>query len=225
MKKILSILINFLLPRVTRLDISGWEHIPKEGSFVVASNHQGLLDALIGYYTLGNLDVFTVVGEKWGQKGFFRFLGRHLDFLFIDRFNPDLKALRQILERMRAGRILVIAPEGTRSRTGGLIEGKPGVSYLAAKLGYPILPIAINGTADRAFLNHLKRLKRLPVTVRAGPTFRLGSLPNDNRDEVLQQYTDEIMCRIAVMLPEEARGVYREHPRLKELLAEQGKPA
>lgn len=225
MKKILSALIKFLLPRVARLDIQGWENIPKTGSFVVASNHQGLMDALIGYYTLGNLDVFTVVGEKWGQKGFFRFLGRHLDFLFIDRFNPDLKALREILERMRNGRILVIAPEGTRSRTGGLLEGKPGASYLAAKLGYPILPIAINGTSDKALLAHLKRLKRLPVTVKAGPVFTLGPLPTEGREAILQQYTDEIMCRIAIMLPEEARGVYRDHPRLKELLARESKAA
>jgi 1-acyl-sn-glycerol-3-phosphate acyltransferase len=223
MKKILQALIKFLLPRITRLDIRGWENIPKTGSFVVASNHQGLLDAIIGYYTLGNLDVFTVVGEKWGQKGFFRFLGKHLDFLFIDRFNPDLKALREILERMRAGRILVIAPEGTRSRTGQLLEGKPGASYLAAKLGYPILPIAINGTSDEALLAHLKRLKRLPVTVRAGQVFKLGPIPAEEREAVLQRYTDEIMCRIAIMLPEEVRGVYANHPRLKELMAEQEK--
>jgi 1-acyl-sn-glycerol-3-phosphate acyltransferase len=217
MKRILRALIKFIMPRLTRMDISGWENLPKEGSFVVASNHQGLMDAIIGYYTLGNLDVFTVVGEKWGEKGFFRFLGRHLDFLFIDRFNPDLKALREILVRMKAGRILIIAPEGTRSRTGGLIEGKPGVSYLAAKLGYPILPIAINGTSDEALLDHIKHFKRLPVTVQAGPVFRLPPLSNGAREETLQQYTDEIMSRIAIMLPEQVRGVYREHPRLKEL--------
>ncbi len=218
MKKILRALINFLLPRLTRLYIRGWENIPREGSFVVAANHQGLMDALIGYHTLGGLDVFTVVGEKWGQKGFFRFLGRHLDFLFIDRFNPDLKAMREILNRMKAGRILIIAPEGTRSRTGGLIEGKLGASYLAAKLGYPILPIAINGTADEAFIDHLKHFKRLPVTVRAGAVFHLPHLSGGNREALLQECTDEIMCRIAVMLPEEVRGIYREHPRLKELL-------
>lgn len=220
MKKTLRALIKFLLPRIARMDITGWDNIPKEGSFVVASNHQGLMDAIIGYYTLGDLDVFTMVGEKWGEKGFFRFLGEHLDFIFIDRFNPDLKALREILGRMRAGRILIIAPEGTRSRTGALIEGKLGVSYLAAKLGYPILPIAINGTADEALLDHIKHFKRLPVTVQAGPTFTLPPVPNGTREEALQQYTDEIMCRIAVMLPEEVRGVYRDHPRLKELLQE-----
>jgi 1-acyl-sn-glycerol-3-phosphate acyltransferase len=122
---------------------------------------------------------------------------------------------------MRAGQVLVIAPEGTRSRTGGLIEGKPGVSYLAAKLGYPIVPTAVTGTPDRVILDHLRRFKRAPVSLTGGPSFRLPPLPVNGREEILKEYTDEIMCRIAVLLPENLRGVYAGHPRLKELLSSQ----
>ena len=64
----------------------------------------------------------------------------------------------------------------------------------------------------------------LPITLTAGPAFTLPPLPRENRDEVLKQYTDEIMCRIAALLPEQYRGVYADHPRLKELLQQQNMP-
>jgi len=113
---------------------------------------------------------------------------------------------------------LVIAPEGTRSRTGSLIEAKPGVSYLATKLNRPIVPVGITGTEDQALIVNLKKLRRGHITVTAGHPFMLPPLPRENRDEVLKQYTDEIMCHIAALLPEKYRGVYANHPRLKELL-------
>jgi 1-acyl-sn-glycerol-3-phosphate acyltransferase len=52
----------------------------------------------------------------------------------------------------------------------------------------------------------------------------LPPLPRGNRDEVLKKYTDEIMCHIAALLPERYRGVYADHPRLKELLEAQAEP-
>jgi 1-acyl-sn-glycerol-3-phosphate acyltransferase len=121
---------------------------------------------------------------------------------------------------MNAGKNLVIAPEGTRSRTGALIEGKPGVSYLATRLGQPIVPVAITGTEDKVIFGNLKRFKRSHVTLTAGPAFTLPPLPRKNRDQVLKEYTDEIMCRIAAMMPERYHGVYKDHPKLQELLSE-----
>jgi 1-acyl-sn-glycerol-3-phosphate acyltransferase len=125
---------------------------------------------------------------------------------------------------MKQGEVLVITPEGTRSKVGHLIEGKQGVSYLAAKLGYPILPAAITGSFDPLFFGQLKRLKRPHVTVTIGPMFNLPPLPSESqgREEALKRDTDEIMCRLAVILPEEFRGVYADHPRLKELLQDSG---
>jgi 1-acyl-sn-glycerol-3-phosphate acyltransferase len=120
---------------------------------------------------------------------------------------------------MEEGNLLAISPEGTRSRVGSLIEAKPGATYLATKLNRPIVPVAITGTEDKIILGNLKRLRRSHITVTAGPHFTLPPVPREGRDEMLKQYTDEIMCRIAVLLPEKYRGVYAEHPRLKELLA------
>jgi len=66
----------------------------------------------------------------------------------------------------------------------------------------------------------LKRLHRPHILISIGPAFSLLPLPKEaqDRDEALKTDTDEIMCRIAALLPQEQRGVYSDHPRLKELL-------
>ncbi|HJZ04391.1 MAG TPA: hypothetical protein VJ327_00830, partial [Patescibacteria group bacterium] len=100
-------------------------------------------------------------------------------------------------------------------------EGKPGVAYLAARSGFPVVPVAITGTEDKVILGNLKRLRKSTIILTGGEPFIIPPLPNKNRDEALQNYTDEIMCRIAALLAERYRGVYAEHPRLKEILAEE----
>lgn len=219
MRSLLRFLIRTLIGLVARVEVTGKEYIPTSGTFVIATNHIGILDIVMAYYALNRWDLFILVAEKWGKIGWIHWLGKQLNFIFIDRFNPDLPALREIMGRMKEGQVLVIAPEGTRSRTGALIEGKPGVSYLAAKAGYPILPVAITGTEDKVILGNLKRFRRSFITVTGGPSFRLPPLPSQARDAVLVQFTDEIMCRIGALLPERYRGVYSDHPRLKALLA------
>ena len=57
-------------------------------------------------------------------------------------------SLREVLQRLNQGGVLIIAPEGTRSKTGGLLPGKPGTTYLAAKTGVPVLPVGIVGSED-----------------------------------------------------------------------------
>jgi 1-acyl-sn-glycerol-3-phosphate acyltransferase len=218
MGKILRVLIRAVIGLIARVEVTGREHIPTSGTFIIATNHIGILDIIMAYYALNRWDLFILVAEKWGRIGWIRWLGKQLNFIFIDRFNPDLPALREIMGRMKQGQVLVIAPEGTRSRTGAMIEGKPGVSYLAAKAGYPIIPVAITGTEDKVILSNIKRLKRSFITVTGGPTFSLPPLPSKDRDLVLDQYTDEIMCHIAALLPESYRGVYSDHSRLKEIL-------
>lgn len=203
---------------IAHVEVRGYENLPKDGSFVIATNHLGIADVPIAFYALNRWDLFVVIGEKWREVGLFRWVGKHINFIFIDRFNPDIKGLRKIISLMEEDNILVIAPEGTRSRTGALIEARPGVSYLATKLGRPIVPVGIVGTEDKYLINNLKKLRRSHITVTAGKPFLLPPLPRENRDEALKRYTDEIMCHIAALLPEKYRGVYTDHPRLKELL-------
>jgi 1-acyl-sn-glycerol-3-phosphate acyltransferase len=221
MKYIIRFLIRLLFNIIARVDVTGYEYLPKDTSFVIATNHLGIVDVPIAYYALDRWDMFVLIADKWQNVPLFRWVGKYFNFIFIDRYNADIKALRKVISLMEENNILVIAPEGTRSRVGSLIEAKPGVSYLASKLDRPIVPVAIAGTEDKALFGNLKKLRRSHVTVTAGPAFTLPPLPRQNRDEALKQYTDEIMCHIAALLPEQYRGVYANHPRLKELLAEQ----
>lgn len=210
--------VRTLINLVANVEVTGYEYIPPEGNFVIATNHLGIVDAPMAFYALDRWDLFVLVAEKWEKIWLFRWLGKYFNFIFIDRFNPDIKTLRKVIKLMDDGNNLVIAPEGTRSRVGSMIEGRPGVSYLATRLGQPIIPVALIGTEDTLLFANLKRLKRTPMKIKAGPPFTLPPLPRENRDQVLQEYTDEIMCRIAVMMPERYWGVYKDHHRLKELL-------
>lgn len=208
-----------LIDLIAAVQIRDVENIPTSGAYVIATNHLGFLDVTLLFYAIDRWDVFIPVAEKWEKSAFLRWLGRYLNFVFIDRFNPDLKAMRTIIRLMESGHILVIAPEGTRSRVESMNEGKPGVSYLAAKLQRPILPVGLAGTEDRIVLDNLRHLRRTSIVVAAGKPFSLPSLPPKDRAGALKAYTDEIMCRIAALIPEKNRGVYSDHPRLKELLA------
>ena len=221
--KFTRFLIRILLRLLTHVEVHGMENLPKNinsANFVIASNHLGLVDAFLPFYILDHTNLVLLVGEKWEKMAIMRWLGRGLNFIFVDRFNPDIKAIRAVMTRMKKGEVLVITPEGTRSKVGHLIEGKAGVSYLAAKMEYPLLPVGISGTFDEIFFAQLKRLRRPHITVNIGPMFSLPPLPNESqgRDEALKADTDEIMCRIAALVPLENRGVYTDHPRLKEFL-------
>jgi 1-acyl-sn-glycerol-3-phosphate acyltransferase len=111
---------------------------------------------------------------------------------------------------------LGIAPEGTRSKTGALIAAKPGVAYLAAKAGVPALVMAVTGTEDAG--KTILRLRKPRFRVVFGEIFDLPPLDRRDRDAALQRNADEMMCRIAALLPEKYRGVYADHPRLAEIL-------
>ncbi len=222
MRRFLRWLIHTVLRLVSDVEAIGYENLPEKGGFVIAVNHLGFLDVPMAFYAMDSWNLFIPVADKWAENPIYRWWGKYLNLIFIDRFNPDLKAMREMIRRMDEGQTLVIAPEGTRARDEKMAQGKPGVAYLAAKMGWKIVPVAISGTEDRILLDNLRHFRRTHIKLLAGKPFTLPSFPKENREEVLQQYTDEIMCRIAVMLPEKNRGYYADHPRLKELLSESG---
>ena len=198
-------------------------NIPLEG-IIIVSNHLGRLDVAFVYHFLNRKDVTVLVAEKYKQSFIFRWVVKAMNAVWVDRFNADLVAMRECLNRLKQGHILVMAPEGTRSPTCALIEARPGASYLAAKAGTFIVPVAVTGTEDKGMQANFFRFRRSRVIIRVGEPFRLPQLSRENRDEALKQYTDEMMCRIAALLPPSYRGFYADHPRLKELLVEKTTP-
>jgi len=217
MQNFLRWLIRFVINLIAHVEIQGYENIPAQGGFVIATNHLGRLDVALLFYALEG-DFILPVAEKYEHHWLYGPIGNAMGAIWLDRFNADVGSVREILARMKAGGILVIAPEGTRSKTEAMAEGKPGVAYLAMKAGMPIVPIALAGTEDRGVIEQLKHFKKSEIKVAAGPAFILPPVKGRELEAALKQYTDEIMCRIGALLPEKYRGVYAEHPRLKELL-------
>jgi 1-acyl-sn-glycerol-3-phosphate acyltransferase len=218
LRTILRFLIRMLSVILMRIEVHGLNNLPPEGGYIVAANHLGRLDVPLVYHLLNRDDIIMLVAEKYRKIGIARSLVSALDAIWLDRFTSDFQALRQTLDRLKAGGVLVIAPEGTRSTTGGLLPGKQGASYLASKTGLPVVPVAVIGTEDERARAQLKRLKRPSVLVQVGKPFRLPPAKGSEREAVLERNTDEIMCRIAALLPATYRGVYADHPRLKELV-------
>lgn len=220
-KKFIEFLLNTFFRLVMRREIVGLENIPKNEPTILAGNHIGILDGIM-IPSIPILrkhpNLIVVVAEKYEQNKLFRWAINNLNFMFIDRFNPDVKTLRRVLSLLKNDGILVIAPEGTRSPNASLIEGKSGTAYLAAKTGATVIPFGITGTEDQIVKKRLKKIKRLNVSIKIGDPFQIPKLPTIDREEFLTKYTDEIMCHIAALLPESYRGIYSDHPRLIELL-------
>jgi 1-acyl-sn-glycerol-3-phosphate acyltransferase len=217
--RIFQFFIRLLMNLIARVEVIGFDKLPSTGGYIIAANHIGRLDAAIAYYIIDRPDVIMVVAEKYEKYAIFRWLVRLTNGMFIDRQNADIGAIRETLRRIQKGGVFTITPEGTRSKSGNLIEAKPGAIYLAWKSGVPVLPVALTGTEDAVVVDRLKHFKRLRIKVVAGDFFTLPTeVKGRDRDAVMQHYTDEVMCRIAALLPPERRGVYAEHPRLKELL-------
>ncbi len=125
--------------------------------------------------------------------------------IFVRRGEGDREARRQCLDVLHNGGILAIAPEGTRSRTGALQTAKAGIGYLAARSDAVIVPVAIWG------VEHLRdwlHLRKPTCYVSIGRPFRPELPAGKLSGQDLQQIADQVMVRIAELLPPDYRGVY-----------------
>lgn len=214
---LLLFLNRLLLGSLIRIEIIGMDKVPTSGAYIATGNHIGLIDALVVYYVLDRQDIIMMVAEKHRKYAFTRMLVKSVGAIFVERYQADFVAMRAVMKRLKKGGVLIMAPEGTRSKTRGLQPGRSGAAYLAAKTGVPVVPVSIVGTEDEKLVANLKRFQRAPVTIRVGEVYTLLPLPKEDRDSNIQNYNDEIMCRIAALLPVEYRGVYADHPRVEEL--------
>jgi 1-acyl-sn-glycerol-3-phosphate acyltransferase len=124
--------------------------------------------------------------------------------VFVRRGESDRGAIREALASLAAGQVLGMFPEGHRSR-GALLPAQPGIALLVQRSGAPVWPVAITGT------QFVGRRLRPRVTLRAGDPFDALAATRDERGPrpSHQDVADTIMRRIAGLLPEPYRGVYR----------------
>lgn len=195
-------------------EVKGLGNIPKR-NFILASNHQSHLDWIISghlctprrFTYLGQFDRYT------GSLGFGMSLGRSLlyfvaEVIPVNRKDKALKriAIEKAIEALKIGDILVIYPEGTRSRTGeGEIQkGKWGTAKIYLKSGVPILPMAIKGTFELFPPEGKLKIKKT-VKINIGKLLyfegerekakNLDSNSDEYKD-LLQKITDKIMEEI-----------------------------
>jgi 1-acyl-sn-glycerol-3-phosphate acyltransferase len=219
-RRIFRVIVRGILYAITRIRGENMQVLnDTTGPVIIACNHLGRMDALLTLGLVKRDDIIVVVAEKYAKSGVIRWFVRQLDLLFLQRYEADFGTLKEVLRRLQAGGILVIAPEGTRSTTEALLEGKPGVTFLAAKSGATIIPVGSTGTEDRAVAAAYRSWRRPTINIRVGTPFKIPPVPKEGRDEFFKKYTDEIMTQIAALLPKQYRGVYEDHPRVAELLA------
>jgi 1-acyl-sn-glycerol-3-phosphate acyltransferase len=211
-------IFNLLFALLTQREVHGLENLPAHGPYILATNHLSIFDPPLLYGLIGGPHLTGWAGEKWERHLIFGLILRLGQGVFIQRGQVDRQAIDAAVQVLQQGRVFGVAPEGTRSRTGALIRGKSGVAYLARLSKVPIVPMAITGTESLG--RQLLRLRRAHLVVRFGSLFLLEAPQGPDRAGALRQDADEVMCRIAALLPPAYRGVYADHPRLKELLAE-----
>lgn len=204
-RKFLDRLLRFLYSLLLKLDVTGQENVPCEGPLILIINHVDALDPFIvaGIFPrpvtpLAKIEVFSipVIG----------FLVKRYGAFPIRRGHIDTQAVRQALQLLQDEGALLIAPEGTRSPTSSLQQGKEGMALLAARTRASIIPVAVTGT-ERVD-DFWRRLRRAPVRIVIGQPFKLDPGTNQVRRAQLRAMTDEAMYRLADILPPSYRGVY-----------------
>lgn len=214
-------LISYLMRHLTRIEFKGVENIPASGGVLLATNHMSRMDIPSLFITPNRPDMTALVTTKYLKYPFIRWFIITANGIWLDRDTADFGAFRKAVEALKAGKALGIAPEGTRSVTASMLEGKPGTAMLAIRAGVPIVPVAIIGTEDA--VQKLLHFKRPYISVEYGPAIPAPVMDRGDRSGQLDKLTTEIMCRLALMMPEKYHGFYTNHPRLKELQAEQAK--
>lgn len=204
--RFLKIILTVIIRLLTKTEVRGTENIPQDIPFILAVNHLTILEPPVLFVVLPVKRVTVLVARKWEKHPLIGWLIRSVDGIFVNRDGIDRQALKAALNVLKSGGILGMAPEGTRSRTGGLIRAKAGIAYLATKANVLVLPIGISG--QKNFVLKFKRLRRLHLLVNIGKPICLSPVTSPNHGEQLQKYADEIMVAIARLNEPELRGVY-----------------
>lgn len=208
-------LIFLLLFIVGSMKVTGRKNIPASGPYIIVVNHMSKADPPLLFIAFPPMRLRFFAGEKWESHFLFGPIMKMVGAIYINRGEVDRGALREAMEALRDGSIFGLAPEGTRSRVGHLIEAKDGAAYLASRASVPLVPVGVVNT-DLVGEN-VKRLRRTKLEVRIGEPFELPDLGRRAKGNDLEAYTHLIMVRIADLLPERYHGYYADSPALAAL--------
>jgi 1-acyl-sn-glycerol-3-phosphate acyltransferase len=184
--------------------VVGEEHIPSSGGAVLASNHLSMCDSLFlpvmtrrRVTFLAKQEYFTGRGLKGRAKAAF-VRGTGLIPINRDDASAAASALAAGARAVKAGMLLAVYPEGTRSPDGRLYRGKTGVARMAMDTGVPVVPVAMIGTDRVQPIGQVfPRLAR--VQIRLGTPLQPPAAATDPavERERARVFTDQIMTAIA----------------------------
>lgn len=143
-------LLTGLLDRLYRWlldgEVTGREHLPKNGPYIVTANHLSLIDPILVSVAAGRLVRFLALDELFGQNRVLDASMRYFGAIPLSRERPPLGALLEARDTLEYGQILGIFPEGARAAHWGERPIKRGAAWLSLATGAPIVPCSVTGT-------------------------------------------------------------------------------
>ena len=184
--QLVRFLIKCFMYTFFRLKIYCKEHVPLEGTVIVAINHKSFWDAPLIASILPRKLAFMAKKELFDVP----VLGsifRWADAFPVSRDSGDIGAIKAALKALRAGKAMAMFPEGTRVRKGEPHNAKAGVALIAEKTGAPILPVAIRGGYH--IFSKIEVFIDEPIYIKPKETGKLSM-------EELQAISDKLMKQI-----------------------------
>lgn len=190
---------------IVHLEVEGLDNVPATGPAILMINHVAFLDPVILIACVRRRIVPMSKVENLQIPGV-NLLVRLWGAINVKRGEVDRAALRQAIEALKAGHLLLMAPEGTRSKSGELQEPHDGIAFVATRTGALVIPVGIVGTPDIA--RNWKRFKRTRVHVTLGRPFYFETTGERVGREELSLMTHEAMYQLAAVLPPQQRGQF-----------------
>ncbi|OGO21040.1 MAG: hypothetical protein A2Z14_12795 [Chloroflexi bacterium RBG_16_48_8] len=205
-QRVVILFFKVLTRIICRIHDEPLAEVPHHGPLILVTNHTNILEVPLVYAALQPRPIGGFSAAKRWKVWWSRWLLNIAGAIPLHRGEADVNAMRKGLEWLNRGNILIIAPEGTRSYDGRLQRGRPGVVLLAMRTGAPILPLVFYG--HEGFEENLKHFRRTDFYLSVGEPFYLNTKGEKVTQELRQKITDEVMYKMAALLPPENRGIY-----------------
>jgi 1-acyl-sn-glycerol-3-phosphate acyltransferase len=200
--RLIRFVVRIIVAIILDVHVVGRQNVPETGQLIIASNHLSWIDIPLIPAFLKRRVVYMAKEETF--QGKMSWLVRFFGAFPVRRGEADRQSLRTAGEQLKAGRILGIFPEGTRSKIHKLGQAHAGMGMIALRSGAPVLPVAIYGT-ENAFKKFRPR-----ITIIFGEPMILIPRGKKITREDIDRSTEQVMLRITSMLPPAYRGAYAE---------------
>lgn len=214
-KKIANTYIDNMFNKDIKIRIKNGNVVKEtEGPVIFIANHLSNLDGVVLTRILKKFDPYFVAGVKLSKDNFTNFFKHIVKTIEIKPNSADIDSIRAIINTIKNGDSVMMFPEGTRSRTGGMIEAKKGILLIGKLTKATIIPISLMGTEKVLPINEAgemskERPNKGEIKVVVGEPFKVREKRADEDKNVYEDTVlNEIMVSIAKNLDEEYRGFY-----------------